>query len=144
MSNLKRLLVPIAVATALIVLTMSAHAQSTYTWAVTCKGTVVSSGFNWSWQLADGSTVGGGLAACFAPYNSGTGTIPTNTTGMTVIADITGSPSVCGDGETVTKSVNASQSLSVSIKLSIPSTVTFFGGKTNCLPGSAAFKLSSS
>jgi len=59
---MKRLLVPIAVTTALIVLTMPAHAQSTYTRTVTCKGTVVGSDFNWSWQLADGSTVAGGLA----------------------------------------------------------------------------------
>jgi hypothetical protein len=44
----------------LIVLTMPAHAQSTYTRTVTCKGTVVGSGFSWSWQLADSSTVAGG------------------------------------------------------------------------------------
>ena len=51
MSNLKRLLVPIAVATALIVLTMSAHAQSTYTWAVTCKGAVYSGLQHWAGHL---------------------------------------------------------------------------------------------
>jgi len=117
--------------------------SKSYTWTVTCNGAVVGSGITWNWQLANGSTMGGGFAACIAPFNSGTGTIPPTTTGITVTAGITGSPAVCGDFETVTKSVSASQNLSVNIRLSFPSTVTFFGSKVDCLPGSAEFKLSS-
>lgn len=113
-----------------------------YIWQLSWTGSP-GCGFTWNWELADGSIVDGGLAGC-APASplSGTGTIPATTTGIIVSASILESPTGCGADRTVTKPVNTSQNVSVSISLSIPKKTSVLGLTVDCPPANANFTLS--
>lgn len=114
--------------------------QQNYLWQVSWTGSP-GCGFSWDWQLADGSTVTGGFAGC-APPLSGTGAIPATTTAIVVTASISEFPAGCEAFKTVTKPVNTSQNVSVSMKISVPNRANVFGSTVDCPPASAAFTLS--
>lgn len=117
-------------------------AQQSYIWQLSWTGSP-GCGFTWDWRLANGSTISGGFAGCApAPPLSGTGTIPATATAIIVTASISEFPAGCEAFQTVTKPVNTSQNVSVSIKLSVPKQTTFASSKVECPPASAAFTLS--
>jgi hypothetical protein len=114
--------------------------QQNYIWQLSWTGSP-GCGFTWDWQLGDGSTIAGGFAGC-APPLSGTGTIPATATAIIVTASLSEFPADCGAFETVTKPVNTSQNVSVSIKISVPKKTSVLGITVDCPPASADFSLS--
>lgn len=121
-----------------------------YSWQATVasdSGFTVACAFNWSWQLADGTTVTGGSTACTAP-SLGTGSIPPTATGIIVVGSLdSGYPTSCGfDSKTVTKSLNGSANTSLNINLTIGGLYKgpeFFGNRVviRCPSANAAFTL---
>jgi hypothetical protein len=113
-----RRLTPTAPATS----TSAATLPQSYAWQVTLTGDVISATceFDWSWQLADGSTVAGGSTDCVAPL-TGTASIPLGATAIVVNGHLFdyAYPACSSDSKTVTKSLNGSENTSININLSV-------------------------
>ena len=108
---------------------------ATYSWTVTTTDNVAA-GFDWNWQLADGTTITGGDTGS----SSQTGTVPPTAIAIVVIGNNEAGIGGCGSGKTVTKSLGNNQTVSVTMKLTMPSSVDFFGQKVLCPPGSSTLK----
>ena len=95
--------------------------SSNYAWQVAFTGDSSSTPceFDWSWQLADGSTMAGGATACVSP-SSGTGSIPPGATGVVVNGRLIEYGTECNtDSKSATKSFDGSGSISITMNLSV-------------------------
>ena len=112
-----------------------------YTWAATCSVSIGYAEFSWHWQLADGSTVVGGVYDCVPA--SGTGTIPLTAIAIEVDGDIFGDLAGCEDYKTVTRSISASGNVSIDMDLSLPSSTGTAGYTSPCPAGRASLTIGS-
>jgi hypothetical protein len=155
---MKRLILLVTAATAVILLSVSAFAQSTYTWALVCKGAAappslgVSTGANWVW-LHDGVQISGtippdGYASCATPPLSGSGLIPASingiqVNGIAVTLLLSESPAGCQAFASVTKSFDPSNpKISISASVSAPAKNGSSYGNEPCPKASFHFSLS--
>lgn len=150
---MKRLISLLAVVTAVIMLSLPGFAQSSYTWALVCKGAaatgIAGTGATWVW-LHDGvqiSNTSYGFASCATPPLSGSGVIPATINGIqvngiavTLVLDEL--PAGCNGFASVTKSFDPSKpTFSIKASVSAPGLVKDFGVKESCPKGSFSFSL---
>ncbi len=152
---MKPLISLLAAATAVIMLSLPGFAQSSYTWALACKGAAappslgVGTGVNWVW-LHDGVQISQtiyGSASCATPPLSGSAEIPTSingiqVNGIAVSLSLGESPAGCQAYASVTKSFDPSDpKFSISASVSAPAKNGSFYGDTPCPKASFSFSL---
>jgi hypothetical protein len=132
---MKRLILLLAAATVVIMLSLPGFAQSSYTWALVCKGAAangslgVGTGVDWAW-LHNGVQISpytppNGFASCATPL-SGSGVIPASingiqVNGIAVTLSLSESPAGCQAFASVTKSFDPSNpKISISTSVSAP------------------------
>jgi hypothetical protein len=155
---MKRLILLSAAVTAVIMISLPGFAQSSYTWALVCKGAAappslgVGTGASWVW-LHNGVQISpytppNGFASCATPPLSGSGVIPASingieVNGIAVTLSLSESPAGCEAFASVTKSFDPSNpKISISASVSAPAKNGFFYGNAPCPKASFHFSLS--
>jgi hypothetical protein len=154
---MKRFVLVLAAVTAVLMLSLTGFAQSSYTWALSCSaatlGTGVGTGATWVWlhdgvQISFNSGSPNGFASCATPPLSGSGEIPASINGIQVNGievdlSVSESPAGCQAFASLKKSFDPTDpKISIKENVSVPGTVDFAGVKENCPKAGFSFSLS--